>query len=256
MLPFFKNRKKLCDKSQKINNLTKIPHHIAIIMDGNSRWAKLKGLPTKIGHKTGAENVAKITEKCIEFSIPFLTIYAFSSENWPRPKEEVNYLLELLDHYLESEGQNLIEKNIKVLISGDLTLIPERLVKKIKKIEFLTKNNSAITLNVAFSYGGRQEIVNATRRIAASYQKGDIELSEINEEIFSQNLFQPQIPDPDLLIRTAGDLRLSNFMLWQLAYSELYFTSKFWPDFDANELVSAIYEFNSRERRYGTRKSI
>ncbi len=253
MFSFFGSKNSVSGKLQELKQSSAIPNHIAIIMDGNARWAKARGLPTQIGHKVGTENVAKITESCIEFGIKFLSLYAFSSENWQRPKSEVDYLMNLLGSYIDSETKNLIEKNIKVLVSGDLSAVSFSLVKKIEQIKELTKNNSAITLNVAFSYGARQEIVNAARKIAVSCQKNEVKIDSITEEIFAKNLYQPEIPDPDLLIRTAGDLRLSNFMLWQAAYSELYFTPKFWPDFSKEELQIAISEFNLRERRYGKR---
>lgn len=227
---------------------------MAIIMDGNARWAKKRSLPTQIGHKYGTENVIKIAESCIKFGVKFLTLYAFSSENWNRPAAEVNYLMELLESYIDNETKNLISKNIKILVSGNLVKISDKLAQKINAVEEATKNNSAITLNVAFSYGGRLEIIEATKKIAAAYQSNQISLAEIDEAYFVQNLYQPEIPDPDLLIRTAGDLRLSNFLLWQVAYAELYFTNKLWPDFNQNELFKAITEFNQRERRYGTRQ--
>ncbi|MDX2082407.1 MAG: isoprenyl transferase [Rickettsiales bacterium] len=231
----------------------KIPTHIAIIMDGNARWAKAKKLPITIGHKTGSENVKKIAENCIEIGVKNLTIYAFSSENWDRPQSEVEYLMKLLDDYLEKETKPLIEKDVRIIISGNLTKLSAATKTRIQSLQDLTKNNQALTLNVAFSYGARQEIVNAAKKISLAVSEGKISLHELDEKLFAQNLYQPQIPDPDLLIRTAGDLRLSNFLLWQLAYSELYFTEVFWPDFSKHHLLEAINEFNKRERRYGKR---
>ena len=231
----------------------KIPQHIAIIMDGNARWAKSKNLPLKVGHKIGSENVRKIAENCVELGVKNLTIYAFSSENWNRPEEEVSYLMKLLDEYLEKETKPLIEKDIRIIISGNLEKLPEKTKAKIAAIESETKNNQALTLNVAFSYGSRQEIVDATKKLALEVSQGKISVSQIDEKLFSQNLYNPEIPDPDLLIRTAGDLRLSNFLLWQLAYAEFHFTKTYWPDFGKKELLQAIFEFNKRERRYGRR---
>ncbi len=231
----------------------KIPVHIAIIMDGNARWAKSKKLPLAIGHKTGAENIRKISESCIELGIKYLTVYAFSSENWDRPEEEVKYLMKLLDDYLDSETKQLMDKNIKILISGNLEKVAAKTKEKIAKVQDLTKDNNALTLNVAFSYGSRQEIVDAAKKIALAVSEKKISVDEIDESFFKKNLYQPQIPDPDLLIRTAGDLRVSNFLLWQIAYSELYFAKEYWPDFNKNSLINAIKDFNQRDRRYGKR---
>ncbi len=240
-------------KSATQNPQNKIPTHIAIIMDGNARWAQNKGLPTKIGHKQGSENVRKIAENCIEIGVKNLTIYAFSSENWNRPPEEVDYLMTLLDNYLEKETKPLIEKDVRIVISGNLDRLAQSTKDKISSIESITKNNKALTLNVAFSYGSRQEIVDAAKKISLAVSEGKISVNQLDEELFSQNLYHPEIPDPDLLIRTAGDLRLSNFLLWQAAYAELYFTEVFWPDFGKQNLLQAINEFNKRERRYGKR---
>lgn len=244
---FFRRKKNL----QTAN--IKIPKHIAIIMDGNARWAKSKNLPLAIGHKNGVENLRKISESCIELGVSYLTVYAFSSENWNRPQEEVNYLMKLLNEYLEKETQPLMEKDIKIVISGNLENLPDATKSKIDQIQNLTKNNKSLILNAAFSYGSRQEIVDATRKIALATATGKISLDQIDEQIFAENLYHPEIPDPDLIIRTAGDLRLSNFLLWQAAYAELYFSETFWPDFSKKDLLAAIQNFNQRERRYGKR---
>ncbi len=222
-------------------------------MDGNARWAKSKGLPLSIGHKIGSENVRKIAESCIKMGVKNLTIYAFSSENWKRPQDEVDYLMKLLDEYLEKETKPLIEQDVRIVISGNIEKLPQQTKDKISALENLTQNNQALTLNVAFSYGSRQEIVDATRKISLAVSEGKISLNQIDEEFFAKNLYQPQIPDPDLLIRTAGDYRLSNFLLWQAAYAELYFTEVFWPDFSKQHLLQAINDFNKRERKYGKR---
>jgi len=230
-----------------------IPQHIAIIMDGNARWAKAKNLPLSVGHKIGSENLQKIAENCIELGIKYLTVYAFSSENWDRPKEEVSYLMKLLDEYLEKETKALMEKNVKIIISGNLERLATPTKSKIADIEEQTKNNSSLVLNVAFSYGSRQEIVDAAKKIALATSQAKISVDEINEQLFAKNLYRPEIPDPDLLIRTAGDLRISNFLLWQAAYAEFYFTETYWPDFGKEELLQAIKDFNKRERKYGKR---
>ena len=233
--------------------MAKIPDHIAIIMDGNARYAKSKSLPIKIGHKIGSDNVQKISNNCIEIGVKYLTIYAFSSENWNRPKEEVDYLMSLLYEYLSKESQELIDSGIKIVVSGNLNSVEEKLKNKIQQVEELSKNNSKLTLSVAFSYGARQEIVDAVKKIAIAVKNQEIIIDDIDEDLFKKHLYHPEIPDPDLLIRTAGDLRISNFLLWQIAYTEFYFSEKFWPEFDKFELLKAINNFNKRERRYGKR---
>lgn len=257
---FFRKKKIILDQiNGSINSLfgidsdLKIPAHVAIIMDGNARWARSKNLPLQIGHKTGSENVRKVARSCIEIGVKYLTIYAFSSENWNRPQDEVNYLMKLLDDYLEKETKPLMEDGVKIVISGNLEKLSDATKLKIKSIEDSTKNNQALVLNVAFSYGSRQEIIDAVKKINLAVSKGEISVDQIDERIFAKNLYQPQIPDPDLLIRTAGDVRLSNFLLWQSAYTELYFTEVFWPNFSKEHLVQAIQDFNKRERRYGKR---
>ena len=242
-----------CKKKLSLEADSKVPAHIAIIMDGNARWAKSKKLPLQIGHKIGSENVRKVAESCIEIGVKYLTIYAFSSENWDRPEDEVTYLMKLLDDYLEKETKPLMEQGVKIIISGNLERLSQATKSKIKTIEDSTKDNEALTLNVAFSYGSRQEIIDAVKKISLEVSKGEISLDQINEQVIARNLYQPQIPDPDLLIRTAGDLRVSNFLLWQIAYTELYFTEVFWPDFTKEQLIQAIQNFNKRERRYGKR---
>jgi undecaprenyl diphosphate synthase len=245
---FFFFRKKLIKTAE-----LKVPQHIAIIMDGNARWAKSKNLPLKIGHKIGSENIKKIAENSIELGVKNLTIYAFSSENWNRPNEEVQYLMKLLDEYLDKETKSLAEKDVRIVISGNLEKLSEATRAKISKIENETKNNKSLTLSVAFSYGSRQEIVDATKKISLEVKEGKIAIDQINEDFFAKNLYNPEIPDPDLLIRTAGDLRISNFLLWQLAYCEFHFTKTYWPDFGKKDLLWAISDFNKRERRYGKR---
>lgn len=231
----------------------KIPSHVAIIMDGNYRWAKARKLPIQVGHKKGTDNIEKVSDACIDLGVKYLTIYAFSSENWDRPQEEVSYLMNLLDEYLEKETESLMKKNVRIVISGDLTRLAEKTKQRITTIENQTKNNTALTLNVAFSYGGRQEIVDAVKKIVVEVKENKSSVDEITQDSIVRNLYQPQIPDPDLLIRTAGDLRISNFLLWQSAYTELYFTEIFWPDFAKKDLQNAIINFNKRERRYGKR---
>ncbi len=231
----------------------KVPRHIAIIMDGNARWAKKRGLPLQVGHKTGSQNLQKIAQDCIDLGVKILSVYAFSSENWNRPKGEVSYLLNLLEDYLDNQMKNFLEKKIRLVILGDLERLDEKLKKKILNLQETTKDNQALILNVAFSYGSRNEIIDATKKIALAVSNKEINLTEIDENLFAKNLYQPNLPDPDLLIRTAGDLRVSNFFLWQIAYTEFYFSEVFWPDFCKKNLINAIISFNKRERRYGKR---
>lgn len=230
-----------------------LPNHIAIIMDGNARYAQKKLLPLKFGHKKGVDNLKKIADCCIEFNIKFLTVYAFSSENWNRPKDEVSYLIDLLKNYLNKDSKELIKHGIKILISGNLAKLDHELTKKIKEVEKLSENNNKLILNVAFSYGARQEIVDTTKKIIIAIKNQEITIDDIDETQFQRFLYQPSIPDPDLLIRTAGDQRISNFLLWQIAYTELYFCNKFWPEFSRQDLLKAIENYKQRERRYGVR---
>lgn len=249
-MSFFKRK---FTKASKNSVIEKIPPHIAIIMDGNARWASKKGLPTSFGHKKGAENIQKIAESCIEIGVKYLTLYAFSAENWNRPKEEVDYLMNLLNEYLQRDINPLIEKDVKISIFGDLEKLSSVTKSRIEKIENSTKNNKSLNLNIAFSYGARQEITSAVKKIALEVMNHKIMVDDISEEVLSNNLYSKEIPDPDLLIRTGGDFRVSNFLLWQIAYSELYFTETFWPDFSRKNLIHAIENFNKRERKYGKR---
>jgi undecaprenyl diphosphate synthase len=230
-------------------------NHIAIIMDGNARYAKSKKLAVDFGHKSGCDNIAKISQACIDFKIKFLTLYAFSSENWQRPKSEVDYLLTLLETYLKTKCHLLHRQNIKIVVSGNFSLIEKRLINKINEIQELTKNNSALTLNIAFSYGGRQEIIDAVKKICLEVDKKHLTIDKINEESFRSFLYQPNLPDVDLMIRTGGNCRVSNFLLWQLAYSELYFSPILWPEFSKTDLQIIIQQFQQQNRTYGRRIS-
>lgn len=235
------------------NKQIKIPRHIAIIMDGNSRWAKNKKLPTSLGHRFGVKNIEHIVQSCIDQGVENLTLFAFSSENWDRPEDEVSYLMNLLDEYLDKDINKLIKNDVRIQISGEVQKLSKKTQEKIKSVEIQTKNNKAINLVVAFGYGSRQEIILATKSIALAVKNNEVTLDDINEDLFKQNLYINDIVDPDLLIRTAGDVRVSNFLLWQIAYCELYFSNKFWPDFKKDDLKKAIKDFNKRERRYGKR---
>ncbi len=229
----------------------KLPRHVAIIMDGNGRWAKRKGLPRIYGHKKGVEVAKSIIIKSRELNIPYLTLFAFSKENWQRPKTEVDTLLLLLKEYLQKELPLMIEKEIKLKIIGDKEDFPEELKKLIEQVEKKTENLKGMTLVLALSYSGRAEILRATKLLAEEVEKGKLSVKDINEELFRRFFYFPELPDPDLLIRTSGELRISNFLLYQLAYTEFYFTETLWPDFTEEEYLKALFSYQKRERRFG-----
>jgi len=231
-------------KRETIQNL---PRHIGFIMDGNGRWAKQRGLPRLAGHRAGAENLRRVLRACGEWGIKYVTIYAFSTENWGRPKEEVEGLFNLLDNYIDQYLPELMKEGVQVRHIGRMDGVPERLQEKIRQVVDATKDNDRLILCVAFNYGGRSEIVDAVRKIIAEGYKPE----EVNEELISSHLYTADIPDPDLIIRTAGEMRLSNFLLWQSAYAEYYSTPVYWPDFDEEELYKALLDYSRRERRFG-----
>ena len=220
-------------------------------MDGNGRWAKSKGLPRFAGHKEGVSTVRQITEKCGQIGIKHLTLFTFSSENWNRPKTEVSALMTLLTGTLRKEIKILNKNNVRFSTIGDISELPQKTQKEIAESVDFTQKNTGLNLILALNYGGKQEIINATKLLATDIENGNLSSEDIDEQFFKSKLYTYNIPDPDLLIRTGGDYRISNFMLWQLAYSELYITSCFWPDFNENQLMNAINEFQSRERRFG-----
>ena len=225
--------------------------HIAFIMDGNRRWAKQHSLPIAAGHKKGAETLVNIAKAAKNAGIKYMTIYAFSTENWSRDINEVNALMNLLRSYLDSGFKELQENDVKIFFIGERYMLAEDIVQKMQKIEQETADNKSVTLCVALSYGGRQEIVAATRKIAQKVKEGTLNIDAITTEEFASNLYTRDIPDPDLMIRTSGEYRLSNYLPWQTAYSEFYFSKTLWPDFDEKELTSIIKEYTRRERRYG-----
>ncbi|MEI6729835.1 MAG: isoprenyl transferase [Pseudomonadota bacterium] len=233
------------------NQTSNIPAHIAIIMDGNGRWAKKRGLPRIAGHKKGTEILHEIMQTCQDLGVSYLTIYAFSAENWQRPASEVGALMDLLQLYIKHEIGNLHKKGVRLKIIGDLSKVEPAIAKQIAKAEELTKDNRKFFLNVALSYGARQEISHAARSIVEKVIDGEIDIENIDENLLGAMLYTKEIPDPDLLIRTGGEQRLSNFLLWQAAYSELYFTDVLWPDFTGEHLKAAVAEYSQRERRYG-----
>ena len=222
-------------------------NHIAIIMDGNRRWANLKNLPSSFGHKKGAEVLKETIKECDAFGIKYLTVYAFSTENWNRTQEEVNFLMDLLVQTLKNELGEMNEKNVKIRFVGNISALPEKLKKVMNEAENLTSKNTGVNLQIAFNYGSRDEIVNAVKKIV---QK-NISSDEITEELISENLYTAKIPDPDLLIRTGGEKRISNYLLWQIAYSEVIVVPEFWPEFDKKSFVDCILEFKDRKRRFG-----
>jgi len=228
--------------------------HIAIIMDGNGRWAKQRGLPTAVGHKNGAEAARRILIACLKLKIPCLTLYTFSSENWQRDPDEVNDLMELLKFYLANELHLLIEQKVRIKIIGDKSKFSSDIVTLIERCEEATKNNDRLYLQIALSYGAREEIVEAQKKLLLDVISAKIKVEELDEELFENYLYTANIPDPDLLIRTSGEYRLSNFLLWQSAYTELYFTRALWPDFNETHLKRAIASYYKRERRYGLSK--
>lgn len=228
-----------------------LPRHIAIIMDGNGRWAKKRLLPRNAGHKAGVETVRRVLTLCAEKGIEVLTLFTFSSENWRRPKEEVSLLMSLFMMALKREVKILHKNNVRLRLIGAPDAFPKKLQKLISDAEILTKDNSGITLVIAANYGGRWDIVDTAKRLIKQVQEGTLQVEDINETIFQQHLSLGDLPEPDLFIRTGGEKRISNFLMWQLAYTELYFTNTLWPDFDKAAFMEALESFSSRERRFG-----
>jgi len=242
---------KIIKKNSEITDRNYLPKHLAIIMDGNGRWAIERGLPRTLGHKEGAKAVRRIINDCISLKIPILTLYAFSTENWKRPKSEVLYLINLFKNVLIEEKEHLINNKIKVNFLGRSNFLPKSLIEKMQEIKNATNTNSVLSLNIAINYGGRAEIVDAIKKIASKVVDRKLNIDEIDENIVKENLYVKQLPDPDLLIRTGNEMRISNFMLWQIAYTELYVSPVYWPDFDRNKLMEAISNFQKRTRKYG-----
>ena len=230
---------------------TKLPTHVAIIMDGNGRWAKKHLLSRIKGHEKGSEAVRTIVRACREFGISYLTLYAFSTENWQRPKAEIDALMTLLIKFLKSEQQELLENDIRLHAVGQIERLPAEVQQALRETIKLTRKNSGLQLNLALSYGSRTEIVHMVKQIAQKSKNGQIDPQSINAEIVAQHLYTKGIPDPDLLIRTSGEMRISNFLLWQIAYSEIHITPTYWPDFSRDEFYQILKDFQKRERRFG-----
>ena len=250
MVSFFKAKGPADDFDAKIDK-DNIPKHIAIIMDGNGRWAKKKNLPRTMGHKAGIETMKKIVKEADKLGIKYLTVYAFSTENWKRPKEEVSALMKLLVQYLRSEIAELHENNVVLKVLGDITQLPDECETEIRESLKLTENNTGLILNIAFNYGGRDEIVRAIKAIASECKEGNIDIDSINNDVVEKYLYTKDSPDPDLIIRPSGEQRISNFLLWQCAYSEFWYSNVNWPDFSEADLHKAIYDYQNRDRRFG-----
>lgn len=239
-------------KKKKIEiDMLKLPRHIGVIMDGNGRWAKKRGLPRSAGHSAGAEALKKIVTEANDLGIEYITVYAFSTENWKRPESEVKFLMSLLLDYLKNAEKTLAGENVMIRCIGSRKELSEEIQEQIKKTEAFTSKNDGIIMNIALNYGGREEIISASKRAAEMVKKGEINTEDITEEVIEGGLYTASEPDVDLLIRTSGEQRLSNFMLWQVSYAEMWFTDKLWPDFKPEDLRQAIYDFQNRGRRFG-----
>jgi undecaprenyl diphosphate synthase len=231
--------------------MMKIPEHVAIILDGNGRWAKSKGLPRNAGHTAGAKNVETVCQAADELGIKYLTLYAFSTENWNRPEAEVDALMNLLESYLKNCIKTASKNNMRVRVIGEIGRLSEKFQNRIKELEEASSVNTGLNLTIAINYGSRDEMIRAMKNMMQDEKAGSITIDEVTPELFSSYLDTKELPDPDLLIRTSGEQRLSNYLLWQLAYSEFYFTDVAWPDFHKKELEQAVYAYNKRDRRFG-----
>ncbi|MEM9213926.1 MAG: isoprenyl transferase [Cyanobacteria bacterium P01_F01_bin.150] len=229
----------------------RLPQHVAVIMDGNGRWATQKGLPRMVGHRQGAQTLKRLLRCCRDWGIDALTVYAFSTENWKRPTEEVKFLMTLFEQLLRKELVEMHQEGVRIRFIGDLSPLPESLQTEMQRAMFETTDNTGVNFNVAINYGGRKEILNACRRLAEQVQQGELLPSEINDTAFEHYLDTQGLRHPDLLIRTSGEMRLSNFLLWQTAYSEIYFTPELWPNFDQEEFKEALLSYQGRQRRFG-----
>lgn len=238
-------------KRHQINTTRTLPQHIGIIMDGNGRWAKKRGLPRSAGHKVGAETFRKITKYCSKIGVRYLTVYAFSTENWKRPMEEVSFLMNLFEQYLNEVLRDFQDENLRIKFLGDKSGFSPNLQKLINEVEQTSSSKTGMTLNIAMNYGGRDELVKAVKEISADVKSGVLDVEKINADVISERLYTAGQPEPDLIIRPSGEFRLSNFLLWQGAYSELVFMNVLWPDFSEKDLDLAIDEYSNRNRRFG-----
>lgn len=250
MFSFFKARKK--EQTTEVElNMNNIPQHVAIIMDGNGRWAKERNMPRTMGHKAGVETIRRIVKEADRLGIKYITLYAFSTENWKRPKDEVSALMKLLVQYLRSEVGDLHKNRVVLRVLGDISALQDDCKREIEDSIELTKNNTGLVLNVAFNYGGRDEIIRAIQDIVEDVEEGKVKKENITQDLFSNYLYTKDSPDPDLIIRPSGEQRISNFLLWQCAYSEFWYSNVNWPDFSEKDLQRAIYDYQNRDRRYG-----
>lgn len=238
-------------KKDKVAFGNNLPVHIAIIMDGNGRWAKKRGLPRNIGHREGSNALKRVVEACDSIGIKYFTVYAFSTENWKRPKNEVDTLMSLLLEYLRDSDRELAGKNVRIRVLGYIKGLPPEIQKEVDRVMENTKSNTGLNLNIALNYGSRDEILHGVKHIIKDVKAGKIDAEKINEQTFSEYLYTSGIPDPDLVIRTSGEMRVSNFLLWQMAYSEFWFTDVLWPDFKKEHIIEAVKEYQKRNRRYG-----
>ena len=241
----------MTDRTREIAAQGNLPRHVAVIMDGNGRWAERRGKPRIVGHQAGMKAVREVIETTADLGIPYLTLYAFSQENWKRPRAEIEALMGLLQRYIRTERKNLIEKGIRVRAIGDIERLAHDSREELDELITDTAANERLTVTLALSYGGRSEIVAAVRRIARQVRAGELDPEAIDEEVFADRLYTADLPDPDLLIRTSGELRISNFLLWQIAYTELYVTDVLWPDFHRDAFLDAVAAYQGRERRFG-----
>ncbi|TKI54994.1 isoprenyl transferase [Brevibacillus antibioticus] len=244
-------RKEKQSEPAELDRSGKIPEHVAIIMDGNGRWANKRSLPRVAGHRAGMKAVKEVVKAADEIGVRYMTMYAFSTENWKRPRDEVDFLMKLPQEFLSTELDELIERGVRIRMLGSKNELPSHTLKALLEAEEKTKNNSGLQLNFALNYGGRDELAKAFSVMAAQVKAGELQPEQLTEELISSYLYTSEIPDPDLLIRTSGEIRLSNFMLWQLAYTELWFTDVLWPDFTREHFYQAIVEYQGRARRYG-----
>ena len=238
-------------ENSKSNSPANVPRHVAIIMDGNGRWAKARRLPRIEGHRAGVESIRDTLRACNELHIPYLTLYAFSNENWQRPKDEVSFLMSLQSQYLDQELKDLNKNNIRFQVIGRIDMLPTEIQKKIERNIKETAGNTALVLTLALSYSGRLELVDAVKQIAQKVKEGKLDPKDITESVIEKNLYTAGLPDPDFLIRTSGEMRISNFLLWQMSYTEIYVTDVLWPDFRKQHFMEAIEDYQKRERRFG-----
>lgn len=251
MLDIFKTNKDKNKREELVLDKDNMPRHIAIIMDGNGRWAKRRKLPRTMGHKAGVETIRKVIKETHILGIKYLTLYAFSTENWKRPKDEVSALMKLLVEYLRSELQELNKNGVVIKILGDINMLPKDAQSEVKEAMEITKNNTGVVLNIAFNYGGRDEIIRAVKLVSNDVKSGKLSIEDIDEKTLEKYLYTNGTPDPDLIIRPSGEQRISNFLLWQCAYSEFWYSNVCWPDFKEEHLHEAIYDYQHRDRRYG-----